>query len=107
MNTIADNKALTGTWKNGQILLDEPADWPEGCQVVITPRETQEAEWLGITEEEWPRTPEALVVWMKWLDSIEPIEMTPEEEADLLASRQKVREYELANFGKRVEGLFE
>jgi hypothetical protein len=33
--------------------------------------------------------------------------MTPEEEADWLAWRQKNKDYELANFDKRVEGLFE
>ena len=107
MNTIPGNKTLTGTWKDGRILLDEPADWSEGCRVVVTPQEAQGGEWMEITEEEWPRTPEALADWMKWLDSIEPIEMTPEEEADWLAWRQKVREHELASFGKRVEGLFE
>ncbi|MGP0062863.1 MAG: hypothetical protein ACLQGP_04575 [Isosphaeraceae bacterium] len=107
MNTIADNKALTGTWQDGRILLDEPADWPEGCRVLVTPQESQETEWLGITEEQWPRTPEALVEWLEWLDSIEPIEMTPEEEADLLAWRQKLRDLELASFSKRIEGLFE
>ena len=80
---------------------------PEGCRVVITPQEPQGEERLGITEEEWPKTPEALAEWLKWLDSIEPVEMTPEEEADWLAWRQKIKEYELANFGKRVEGLFE
>ena len=51
------------------VVLDEPADWPEGCRVVITPKEGQRGEWLGITEEEWPRTPEALADWLKWLDS--------------------------------------
>jgi len=107
MSTVADDKSLTGTWKDGQIVLDEPADWPEGCRVVIILQEGQREERLGITEEEWPRTPEALADWLKWLDSIEPIEMTPEEEADWLAWRQKIKEYELANFGKRVEGLFE
>ena len=107
MSTISDNKTLTGTWKNGEVILDEPADWPEGCRVIITPQEVPRGEWLGITEEEWPRTPEALADWLKWLDSIEPIERTPEEEADWLAWRQKIKEYDLANFGKRVEGLFE
>jgi hypothetical protein len=24
--------AITGTWKNGQFVLDEPAHWPEGSQ---------------------------------------------------------------------------
>jgi len=108
MNTVPDHKALTGTWRDGRILLDEPADWPEGCRIVVTPQHAQrEEQWLGITEEEWPRTPEALADWLKWLDSIEPVEMTPEEEANWLAWRQKVREHELANFGKRVEGPFE
>jgi hypothetical protein len=107
MSTASDNKTLNGTWKNGQIVLDEPADWPEGCRVVVIPREAHREDWLGITEEEWPKTPEALADWLKWLDSIEPIEMTPEEEADWFAWRQKIKESELANFGKRVEGLFE
>ena len=52
MSTVADDKPLTGTWKGGQIVLDEPADWPEGCRVVVTPQEGQREEWLGITEEE-------------------------------------------------------
>jgi len=80
MNSVPENKTLSGTWKDGQILLDEPAGWPEGCRVVVIPQEAQQGEWLGITEEEWPRTSEALADWMKWLDSIEPIEMTPAEE---------------------------
>ncbi len=46
MDTVADNKALTGTWKDGQVLLDEPADWPEGCRVVVTPGESpEEVRW--------------------------------------------------------------
>jgi hypothetical protein len=37
MSTLSDNKDLTGTWKNGQIVLDEPADWPEGCKLWVAP----------------------------------------------------------------------
>jgi len=29
--------AITGTVKNGQIVLDQPADWPEGSRVVVEP----------------------------------------------------------------------
>jgi hypothetical protein len=28
---------LTGTWKNGQVILDSPADWPDGCRVIVEP----------------------------------------------------------------------
>ncbi len=40
-----------------------------------------QVEGLGITEEQRPRTAEAIAEWLLWFDSIEPIEMTPEEEA--------------------------
>ncbi len=75
----ADERAhvLTGTWKEGRIILDGPADWPDGCRVTVEPISDQ-VETLGITEEQWPRTPEAIAEWLAWFDSIEPIEMTPE-----------------------------
>ena len=39
MNAIPDDKILTGIWKNGQIVLEKPTDWPEGCRLVVTPEE--------------------------------------------------------------------
>jgi hypothetical protein len=30
-------KTVTGIWKNGQIVLDGPADWPQGCRVSVEP----------------------------------------------------------------------
>ena len=48
---------MTGTWKNGHIVLDGPANWPEGCKVTIEPATPEEP--LGIREEDWPTTPEA------------------------------------------------
>jgi len=79
--------AVKGTWKNGQVILDTPTDWPEGCRVSIEPMAKEEI--FGIREEDWPATPEALADWQKWYDSLEPLEMTPQEEADLAAWRQK------------------
>ena len=95
MNTNERTNTLTGTWKEGQIILDEPADWPDGCRVTVVPIAGQ-VETLGITEEQWPRTPEAVAEWLAWFDSIEPIEMTPEEEADCARRgkrRRAAREY--------------
>ena len=37
---------------------------------------------LGVTEEEWSNTPEAIADWLKWYDSLEPLVMTPEEQAE-------------------------
>ena len=44
--------------------------------------------------------------WSGWI-RLSRWQITPEEEADWLAWRRKNKEYELANFDKRVEGLFE
>ncbi len=106
MNSVPDNKILTGTWKDGRILLDTPADWPEGCKLQVLPIGGP-SEQIGIPDDQWPRDPQGIAELLERMDQIEPFEMTPEEEADLLAWRQKLREYELANYGKRIEGLFE
>jgi hypothetical protein len=37
MSTFSDDKPLAATWKNGQVVLDEPADWPEGCRLQVAP----------------------------------------------------------------------
>lgn len=97
--------AIKGTWKNGQIVLDEKADWPEGSRVLVEP--AMQEETLGIREEDWPTTPEGIAEWLKWWESIEPIEMSPEEEAEWQAARQAVKEYTIANQHKRIKGLFE
>ena len=99
--------AIKGTFKNGQIVLDAPADWPEGCRVTVEP--VPEEETFGIREEDWPDTPEGIAEWLRWYDSLEPLVMTPEEEAEWQAARKAQKEYEIAHFeewSKRIEDLF-
>jgi hypothetical protein len=106
MSTIADNKTLTETWKNGQVVLDSPADWPEGCKLRVVAI-SQAAELIGIPDDQWPTDPQGIAELLKRMDQIESFEMTSEEEADWLAWRQKIKELELASFEKRTAGLFE
>ncbi len=96
-------KTITGTVRNGQIVADQPVNWPDGCRVVIEP--APEEKTLGIREEDWPTTPEALADWIAWFDSLEPVELTPEEEADWKAWRLQIKEYTIANRDKDIEGL--
>lgn len=99
-------KTILGTVHNGQIIADQPVEWPEGCRVVIEPAANKEREeTLGIREEDWPTTPEALANWLAWFDSLEPVKLSAEEEADWEAWRQKIREYTIANMDKDIEGL--
>ncbi len=97
--------AVKGTWKNGRIVLDRPIDWPDGCRLAIAP--LAEEETLGIREEDWPTTPEAMADWLKWYDSLEPLEVTVDEEAEFEAWRRKIKEYSIAKTQERIAGLFE
>jgi hypothetical protein len=106
MSTIGDNKLLSATWKNGQVILDGPADWPEGCKLQVAAISRSE-EQTGIPDDQWPRDPQGIAELLERMNQIEPFEMTPEEEADWQAWRGKIKDYELANFEKRIEGLFE
>lgn len=96
--------AITATWKNGQIRPDEPTDWPDGCRLRIEPLDQQGA--LGMHEEDWSNTPEAISDWLSWYDSLEPLEFTAEEEAELEAWRRRAKEFSVANVDKRVEDMF-
>lgn len=99
--------AITGTWKNGQIIPDNPVDWPEGCRLRIEP--VPEAQTIGKREEDWDDSPEGIAAWIRWYDSLEPLILTPEEQADWDAARKAQKEFEKANFDKwarQIEELF-
>ena len=106
MKTVPDNKVLTATWRNGQVIHDGPVDWPEGSKLQVAAI-AQPAELIGIPDDQWPRDPQGIAELLQRMDQIEPFVMTPEEEADWLAWRQKIKEHDLARFDKRIEGLFE
>src|SRR5262249_44529222 len=82
--------AIKGTLKNGTIILDRPADWPDGSRVRVEPLEEEQS--LGVRDEDWPNDPEGIAKLLARMDRVEPFEMTPEEEAELVAWRQKVKE---------------
>ena len=60
---------------------------------------------IGVGDEDWSVSPEAVSDWLAWYDSLEPLLITPEEEADLAEWRQKVKAYTIANMYQRIEGL--
>lgn len=98
-------KAITATWTNGHIEPDEKADWPDGCRLRVEPLDQRES--IGMREEDWSSTPEAIAEWLNWYGSLEPLEFTAQEEAELAAWRRKVKEFTIANMGKNVEGMFQ
>jgi hypothetical protein len=107
MSAPEGTSTLTGVWKNGQVVLDGPADWPEGCRVVVIPQSPPEV--LGTTGDEQADDPESIARWIAAFDAIPPVEMTPEEEAEWRAAREAQKAYEIARFeerARRIEALF-
>ncbi len=107
MSASDGTTTLTGTWKNGQVVLDGQADWPEGCRVVVT-RECA-PDFLVTTGDEQADDPESIARWLAAFDAIPPLEMTAEEEAEWRAAREAQKAFEIARFeehGRRIEALF-
>lgn len=96
---------LKGTIENGQVVLPQPANLPDGTPVTVLPHEPGKT--LGIPDEDWPTKPDDIARLLTRMDRVEPFDMTPTEEADTLAWREKVKDYSLANQDRRVHGLFE
>ncbi len=94
--------AILGVVKNGRVEVDAPPDWPEGSPVRVE---------LGLngkaTDDEQPETPEEIEEWIRRFREIEPIELTPEEEAAWEAGLKAQKEFDIANAAKRDRGIDE
>jgi hypothetical protein len=95
--------AILSVVKNGRIEVDAPPDWPDGAPVRVE---------LGLslkaTDEERPETPEEIEDWIRWFQSLEPLVMTPEEEAAWEADRKAQKEFDNSpERYRRIDGIFE
>ncbi len=97
--------AVRATWKNGNIEVHDPVDWPEGCRLLIEPDLRNDA--VCEKDEDWSIRPEDIAKWLVWYDSLEPLLFTPAEESDLAAWRKKVKDRTIATMHKGIEGVFE
>jgi hypothetical protein len=87
--------------RNGRIEVDEPIDLPDGTELTIPIPDL--APTLGIRDDEWSDTPEAIEAWIRWYDSLEPLDFTPAERAAWKAALQEERQHELAQWEKRSQ----
>ena len=82
---------VPGTVREGRVVLETPVDWPEGMKVQVTPVESGER--IGLTEEEWSHSPEAIEDWLRWYRPLEPLKITPEEEAEFWRFQEEIGRY--------------
>ena len=93
--------AIRATWTNGQIVPAEPVDWPEGSELLVEP--VAPAEKIGLDESEWRDSAEALADWEAWIHTIEPLEYTDAERAELARYRKEFRRHNLEAVRKQME----
>ncbi len=97
--------AILGMVKNGRVEVDAPPDWPEGSLVRVE---------LGLngkaTDDERPETSEEIEESIRRLQAIEPIEMTPEENAAWEAGLKAQKKFDIANAAerdRRIDEIFQ
>jgi hypothetical protein len=90
--------AVKATWKNGQVVLEGDAHWPEGRRLLVVEESVAD-------DDEQPDDPETIARWIAEFEAIPPLEMTAEEEAEWQAARKAQRDLEKSTFNERVEEL--
>jgi hypothetical protein len=63
--------AIRATWINGQIVPSEPANWPEGSELLVEATGAK-GDKIGLTEDEWRDDPESVAAWIEAVQAIEP-----------------------------------
>jgi len=94
---------ILGTYENGRVIVDSPPDWPDGTRVDVSlvgpvpqsgngqdePPVGVRKEFLdamndpnrfGLEDSLWPETPQEREIWLKWFDSREPLDLSPDEQ---------------------------
>jgi len=95
---------LQGTIKHGHIILDVPAALPEGTRVVVLPINDL-LPTLGMREEDWPTTPEAIAALLARMEQMEPGWLSPEDDAAWRAALRAQNESEKTAFLEEAEKL--
>lgn len=92
--------AIRAIWTNGKIVPAEPVDWPEGIELLVEP--VAPSERIGLDESEWTDDPAALADWEAWIRTIEPLEYTDHERAELARYREESRRHNLEAVRKQM-----
>ncbi len=89
---------LKGKIKNGQVVLDYPADLPDNTEVIVTPGSVA-------TDDDGPMSPEEIARLLAAMETVEPFELTPQEEAEIETARRARKEREKVQFEERAQTL--
>src|SRR5690242_15610639 len=80
---------LKGTIHDGQVVLPQPVDLPDGTEVEIVPVDP-----AGSADDDGPLTPDEIARTLAAMEQVQPFEMSDLERAALEAARRAHKEWE-------------
>ncbi len=95
---------IKATIRNGRIEHQDRVPLPDGTELLI-PLPNGKVKDIVPGEENWEDTPEAIEKWIRWYDSIEPLQFTEEERIQMETDRQERKAWEKARFFEEAEKL--
>ncbi len=101
-------KTVRAVFEDGVFRPTEPPELPEHSVVEFEPRPLETdpvAPSIGLRDEDWPVTPEAIAQHLARMDRFESLEMTAAEEAEWEAARQARKDLEKSRFEEHAESL--
>ncbi len=78
---------LKAFWKNGEIVLEGRADWPEGCRLIV--QEELPPGIILLTEDKQSNDPEAI---QRWVDDVRTIPSVPENPTNAASQPDIIRD---------------
>jgi hypothetical protein len=89
-----------GVIQNGQVVLLQPANLPDGTEVEILPL------GLGaVADDEGPVTADEIARTLAAMENIEPFELTDQERASIESDRQARKDWEKTRFNEHADRL--
>ena len=96
---------IEGTYRNGHVELTAPVNWPDGTPVTVQPQQYDDdpagtrlpsVQLSDGRVVSWSDTPEFRRALLEQMDRREPVELTPQEEAEWRAAKTWIKEHTIA-----------
>lgn len=94
---------MKGVIRDGRVEVEEPINLPDGSEVIV---HVLNGDVDADFEDGWDNSPQGIAAWFEWCDALQPLRITPQQEADAEGWLKRINQRGTANLEKRVEDLF-